>query len=347
MTRSENIEAPSAPVTRPIDQAAVDGPSQSSAALAASSQIQPEQPQIGVASSASSPTQPAHEVLSQTQAAPQNPESSRSLRRSSRNAKSDDVSAAAATNVSPGQVLSSDLKPSNPRKRKSADSGSDNAELAPKRKCAARNAKEATAQKQDITWDKDKELWPEYDKHNPVYYANDGVTQYRPGENEGSPESRSPKKPPRGGARGGRGGAHPDGGGRKGKSKGKGGRGGSADPPERRQPLTQEEKAMVALLKSRQQELKRFFSTVGAQQVDILEQMANRDLNRLAKKANAHKKIPEYEEAVEELQAAMEEAEDLARTRHAIQLEAEMQRVEAEKEVMEQQFKVRPYLLTS
>ena len=104
--------------------------------------------------------------------------------------------------------------------------------------------------------------------------------------------------------------------------------------------MTQDEKALISLLKARQQELKRFFNTVGAHQVDILEQIASRDLNRIAKKSSAHKKVPEYDEIVEELQAARQDAEDLARNTYEIQVAAEIQKYEAEKEVMEQQFKV-------
>jgi hypothetical protein len=223
---------------------------------------------------------------------------------------------------------------------KSRGASSEDSETAPKHKRTLRNAKEATAEKRSDKWNKEKELWPEFDRNNVIYYANDGTTQYHPAEGDETPESRSPKKPARGGGRTGRGGFHPNGGGRKGKSKGRGGRGGSPDPPERKQPLSQEEKAMISILKARQHELKRFFSTVGAQQVDILEQMANRDLNRMAKKANAHKKVPEYAMIVEELEAAKQDAEDVARKRYDVQLEAEMRRLEAEKEVIEAQWKV-------
>ena len=101
---------------------------------------------------------------------------------------------------------------------------------------------------------------------------------------------------------------------------------------------------MLSILKARQIELKRFFSTVGAQQVDILDQMANRDLNKITKKANAHKKVSEHDEVMEALQALMEDAEDLARQRHNTQLEAEMRQLEAGKEVIEQKFKVRTWL---
>ncbi len=101
---------------------------------------------------------------------------------------------------------------------------------------------------------------------------------------------------------------------------------------------------MLSIYKARQQELKRFFSTVGAQQVDILEQMANRDLNKITKKANAHKKVPEYDMIVDELQAAKRDAEDVARKRYEVEVELAMREYEAEKEVLEQQCRVSPRL---
>ena len=97
---------------------------------------------------------------------------------------------------------------------------------------------------------------------------------------------------------------------------------------------------MIGMLKTRQQELRRFFSTVGAQQVEILDQMACRDLNRIARKPNAHKKVSEFETIMEELQVGEEDAENLARKRYDIQVEAEMRRLEQEREVIEQQFLV-------
>ncbi|ETI25869.1 hypothetical protein G647_02646 [Cladophialophora carrionii CBS 160.54] len=279
-------------------------------------------------------------VQAQIQSAPAVGESSRALRRSSRHFKPSILQGPLAVDAPSKQPSSStaEAAPANVRNHKPSGAASDASDTIPKRKRTLRSAKEATVQKPSNLWDKEKELWPEFDRNNVIYYANDGTTQYHPAEGDETPESRSPKKPARGGARAGRGGGHSNGGGRKGKSRGRAGRGGSPDPPERRQPLSQEEKAMISLLKARQQELKRFFHVVGAQQFDILEQMANRDLNRMAKKANAHKKVPEYATIVEELEAAKQDAEDLARNRYDVQVEAEMRRLEAEKEVIEQQW---------
>ncbi|KAJ9615720.1 hypothetical protein H2200_001797 [Cladophialophora chaetospira] len=268
-------------------------------------------------------------------------------RRSLRNAQPSIVPLVPAITATQNQIASSansttKAEPSTSRKRKSADSSADDTETAPKRKRVGQTAKEP-ATPQHSEW-KDRELWPEFNKDNLTYYANDGATQYHPGEGDESPESRSPSKPTRGGGRGGwrggRGGTRGGNrGGRRGIPNGKGGRGGSPDPPERRQPLTQEEKGMISILKARQQELKRFFNTVGTHQLDILEQIASRDLNKLAKKASAHKKVPEYDMIVDELQAARQDAEDLARKRYDAEVENENRKYEAEKEVLEQQNK--------
>lgn len=264
------------------------------------------------------------------------PDSSTLLRRSLRNARPSIIPAVPSA-AAPGQNASSSTTTSQKRK---SDASSDDTRAALKRTRAAQTAKETTTQQPNSTW-KDKELWPEFDKGNITYYANDGATKYAPGEGDETPESRSPKKPTRGVARGGRG--QGNGGGRRGRFRGRGGRGGgggSPDPPERRLPLTQEEKGVVSLLKARQQELKRFFSTIGAQQLDILEQMASRDISKISKKANAHKKVPEYDEIVDELQSARQDAEDTIRKRYDIEVESELRKYEAEKEVLEQQLEV-------
>ena len=277
------------------------------------------------------------------------PESSTSLRRSSRIIKPEVLEVAPKTNRPSTNLQSSSpnqAEAAQSRKRKFGESSSEDTN-APKRKRTLQTVKQL-AKKPNITFQeyKEKELWPDHDAKNPIYYANDGTTRYRPGETGDTPESRSPKKPSRGGARAARGGTHANGAGRgKGKSKGRAGRGGeSPEPPNRRHPLTQDEKVLISMLKARQQELKRFFTTVGAQQVEILEQMASRDLNRITKKPNAHKKVPEYETIIDELQTGAEDAKELARKRYDVQFEAEMQRLEQEKEVIEQKFKVSPFI---
>ncbi|KIW92009.1 uncharacterized protein Z519_06991 [Cladophialophora bantiana CBS 173.52] len=276
------------------------------------------------------------------------PESATALRRSSRIPRSDTVEVGHDLSHAGNQTSS----PSNQTEQPNASSGesqkaSSNApEAVPKCNRTSRPAEEKIAAKAHISFQeyKDKESWPEYDAKNPIYHANDGTTRYRPAENGDTPESRSPRKPGRGGGRGGRGGAHATGGGRgKGKSRGRAGRGNgeSPEPPNRRRPLTQDEKLEISILKARQLELKRFFSTVGAQQIDILEQLSSRDISKIARKPKAHRHVPEYDGVVEELESTMRDVQDLAQTRYRIQLEHEMQRLQREKEVIEAQFENR------
>ena len=106
--------------------------------------------------------------------------------------------------------------------------------------------------------------------------------------------------------------------------------------------MTQDDRVEISMLKARQQELKRFFSVVGAQQADILEQLANRDLSKIARKPKAHKHIPEYDTVTEFLEDRLKDTQDLIKSRYAFQVEHEQQRMERELDLIEQQFKVSP-----
>ncbi|OAL25041.1 hypothetical protein AYO22_04918 [Fonsecaea multimorphosa] len=276
------------------------------------------------------------------------PECTKGLRRSSRITRSDTLEVVDDAGHDATQTLSppNQAGSGNDSSGKSSEICPKDPATPPKPVRASQLAKERTTTKANISFYeyKDKELWPEYDAQNPTYYGNDATTRYRPAENGDTPESRSPKKPARGGGRGGRGGAHANGGGRgKGKSRGRGGRGGgeSPEPPNRRRPLTQEEKLEISIIKARQLELKRFFNTVGAQQVDILEQLSGRDMARIARKPKAHRHVPEYDGVVEELEATMRDLQDLVQTRFNLQVEHEKQRLQQEKEVIEAQFQNR------
>ncbi|EXJ88399.1 hypothetical protein A1O1_05329 [Capronia coronata CBS 617.96] len=190
----------------------------------------------------------------------------------------------------------------------------------------------------DLDYNKEQQYWPQYNPKKPVYYTSAG-TRYRPGSAGGGSETRSPKKSTRGGGRG-RGGGHANSGGRKGRQKGKGARGGeSPEPPNRRRPLTQDDRVEISMLKARQQELKRFFKVVGAQQIDILDQLASGDLSKIARKPKAHKHVPEHDMATETLEQLMESAQDTITARYRVQVEHEVRRMMQEKEVIERQFK--------
>ncbi|KIW83531.1 hypothetical protein Z517_02776 [Fonsecaea pedrosoi CBS 271.37] len=275
--------------------------------------------------------------------------SARSLRRSSRIAGSD-----ALGDDDAGRNGTHSTSPPNQPSRESVSSGNaSNAcpkdpETPSKPVRTSRSPKETTAAKDaDLSFQeyKDKQFWPGFNARKPTYYANDATTRYRTAaENGDTPESRSPRKPARGGGRGGRGGAHANGGGRgKGKSRGRAGRGGgeSPEPPNRRRPLTPEEKAEIAMIKQRQQELKRFFSIVGNQQVDILDQLSGRDISKIARKAKAHRHVPEYDGVVEDLESTLRDVQGLVQSRFDLQVEHEKQRMQQEKEVIEAQFKNR------
>lgn len=175
---------------------------------------------------------------------------------------------------------------------------------------------------------------------NPVIYGANCKPKERTTSNGSPSATSSPARRPRGGGAGrGRGGAG-NGRGGKGRPRGGGRSGRAGDSPERRRALGPEAKALIASLKTRQQELKKFFSTVGTYQADLLEMMASRDLNKLIRKSKAHKQVPDYDETIEDLGEKRDEANELARKKYEVALEAEMQLFEAEKQVIENRFKI-------
>ena len=177
-----------------------------------------------------------------------------------------------------------------------------------------------------------------------VFYAADAKTQDGLEDQPPPSSSSSPRKPPRGGGRGrgrgrGRGGRVPNGGGR--------GRGNSREPGDRedsrepkRRHLTEEERGIIATIKARQLELKRFYHVVGTQQTDILDLLATRDIAKLVKKPKAHTKVPEYEQVLTDLHSAVEAESDLFRKRYAMDVAYAHKWFEIEKERIENSFKV-------
>ena len=159
-------------------------------------------------------------------------------------------------------------------------------------------------------------------------------------------ESRSPKKSTRGGGSRGRGGHSGNAGGRKAnkqkpKNGGAGGGRDSPDPPVRKGPLTQDDRVEISMLKARQHELKKFFSVVGNQQIDILDALATQDLSKIARKSKAHKHVPEYDEFTEDLSRARTEFEAEVTTKRSVQVRHENNHFQQEKEVIEQQYRTR------
>ena len=173
-------------------------------------------------------------------------------------------------------------------------------------------------------------------------YGADDKTRSRPSEQPTESAPSSPPKALRGGGRGrGRGGRVANGGGRgRGRARDHGDRDDTPEPPPRKHVLNEEERGMITSLKARQQELKKFFQIVGAQHNDILDLLAARDMAKLIKKPKTHKKVPEYEATTKDLEQTMEEARNLFRLKHHMDVEAAKGLYEMEKELIEQRFKV-------
>lgn len=149
--------------------------------------------------------------------------------------------------------------------------------------------------------------------------------------------SNTPSKRGRGNGRRGRGR-----GGRGGRGRGGGRPGRNEDSPEpsKKKIMTEAEKEILADLKSRQTELRKFFKEVGAQQHEALDLLATRDLGKIAKKSRAHEKVPEYQTLLDALEDKKMEAEDFAREKYEYGLKQAKILLEAGKEIIEQRYKV-------
>lgn len=259
--------------------------------------------------------------------------------------------------------------PYNLRKRKSSSSDDPDSSPRPKKQAQLKMRKG-----EDFQSFKSRVVWPEHNQSAPTYYQADGMTPSGPlpngakvvylrhndpappksksgtelvdADHQSNSETHSPKKSTRGGGNKGRGGHSGNGGGRKNnkhklKNGGAGGGRDSPDPPFRKAPLTQDERVEISMLKARQHELKKFFSAVGNQQLDILDKLATKDLTKLANKPKAHKHLPEYEEVTRELEALMAEQQELSRKKREIQVNSEKVRMEQEREVIEEQYRTR------
>ena len=192
---------------------------------------------------------------------------------------------------------------------------------------------------------KEQRYWPDFNKKQKIYYGADAKTRYKPGSQRpsqrDSPATGSPRRPARGGRAGrGRGGFGNGNG--KGRPRGRGrvGKDDSPEPP-RKRTLTEVEDEEVRILKARQLELKKVFNTIGAQQVEILDTLATRDINKLCRKPKAHKTVPEYDEVVSELEDTQAEVQDLVQQRYDFYIQQENERYAREVEVVETQFKQR------
>ena len=246
---------------------------------------------------------------------------------------------------SPKSIAASPKEPakSSPKKRKvsfdqSADDGLESTAATPSKK------PKVTSEVAPDEANDDEDFAREPPKPPPpsMFYGADAKTRYRPSE---QPTESAPSSPPRalrGGGRGrGRGGRLANGGGRgRGKARDHGDRDDTPEPPPEKHVLTEEERAMITSLRARQQELKKFFQIVGAQQNGILDLIASRDIAKLVKKAKAHKKVPEYDTTTKTLEEKMEQECDLFRLKYDMDLGAAEKLYEAEKASIEQRFQV-------
>ena len=185
-------------------------------------------------------------------------------------------------------------------------------------------------------------IFPHEHKKKRVFYAADGVTKYAEPEQTSKNGKDGVKKRKGGGGwnKGQKG---------KGKAKGKGrGKNNRRDdddeeeePLEGKDPNTDDQKNVVKLIKARQALLRNFFRDVGRQQTDILDTLSLRDLNKLCRRSNAHKKVPEYDDVLEDLQEKKQDAVNIAKTRFELDKKLAENQFAQQKEVIDQQFKQR------
>ena len=176
----------------------------------------------------------------------------------------------------------------------------------------------------------------------PTFYSADFKPRKTAASNDSPSGTNSPARKTRGGGASRKRGGKP-GNGRPGRGRARGGgRAGrnGGDSPDRKNATDPEAKALLATLKARQQDLKRFFAHVGNYQLDTLEAITNRDISLLQRKPNTHKKVPEYDSLLEDLGQHRERAEELAHARHEVAEAAAMQEYEAEKWIIEERCKM-------
>lgn len=192
-------------------------------------------------------------------------------------------------------------------------------------------------------------VFPHENEKNPIFYGADGITQYAELA-EGSPaKNGKPGANTGGGVKKKKGGGGWNKGLGKGKGKGKGrgrGRGNRRDDEEEdlfegKDSSTEDQKNLVKILKARQALLRNFFRDVGRQQVDILDTLSLRDINRLLRRANAHKKVPEYDDVLEDLQEKKQDAIDLANRRFELEKKLAEDQFAQKQELLAQQLKQR------
>ena len=177
---------------------------------------------------------------------------------------------------------------------------------------------------------------------NPIFYGADFQPRKQAASNDSPSGTNSPARKSRGGGGGARkrGGKPGNGRGGRGRARGGGraGRGGG-DSPDRKAATDPEAKALLASMKARQQDLKKFFSHVGSYQIDTLEGMSTKDISQLQRKPNAHKKLAEHEALLESLDQSRKGAEDQIQGKYRLAEEVALREYEAEKRILEERCK--------
>ena len=148
--------------------------------------------------------------------------------------------------------------------------------------------------------------------------------------------SNTPSKRGRGNGRRGRG----RGRGGRGRGGGRAGRNEDSPEPPKKKIITEAEREVLADLKARQTELKKFFKEVGVQQIEALNLLATQDLGKIVKKSKAHERVPEYQALANELDQRKKDAENYAKGKYEYDLQQANFLLEAEKEVIKQRYQV-------
>ena len=128
-------------------------------------------------------------------------------------------------------------------------------------------------------------------------------------------------------------------------NKGRAGAGGgrdrdSPDPPHK-VGLSEVERRSLAIIRQRQNELRKFFNTIVNQQREALELQASRDLSRLYRKPKKHTKVPEYAEILAKIQRQENMVKDLVLKERALQTALFEKEKEAQTEIIESQYRLR------
>lgn len=114
----------------------------------------------------------------------------------------------------------------------------------------------------------------------------------------------------------------------------------SPEPPPKNV-MNPEERVLLNNLRARQSELKKFYNTLGAQQIELLEELNSRSLSRLLRKPDAHTDTVEYASIVDELEMRMHDTDALIRRRYDIEVATAKKNLEIQREILEVQLRHR------